>query len=327
MKKEKTEGVKTAKRTRPSQRTKAVTPVVLAKIESELNGMTSFTKELATVEQINVFHGASMLTVTESEKRLLTEPVIESLVEIRPDGLLYLPQAFVRRKLNEVFGYGQWCLLRRNITVDKENGYVYYEGILMVRGFYVSEAVGEQPYFTNNPQQSWASAVEAAKSDCIVRCCKDLGVASELWQPQFGREWQSNFAIQVWVEKSGQSKPAWRKKTSAPFWNEKGVVGDKTKQPPPDTKTVKVESDPPEVQSQQAPPPPPPSIIEDPKAQTATAKKKILHKMDKDNNFTDAYLNTLNKLRYGAVTVEVVEQYYELTPELRKYFESIATKK
>ncbi|MBK7380614.1 MAG: hypothetical protein IPJ03_16785 [Ignavibacteriales bacterium] len=33
--------------------------------------------------------------------------------------------------------------------------------------------------------QSWASVEESAKSDCLGRCCKDLGIFKELWQPNF----------------------------------------------------------------------------------------------------------------------------------------------
>jgi hypothetical protein len=77
---------------------------------------------------------------------------------------------------------------------------------------------------TSNPNQSWASVWESAKSDCITRCCKDLGIASELWQPEFIRNWIKENAIQVWCEfkikGEIKKKPQWRKKNSQPFWNE-----------------------------------------------------------------------------------------------------------
>ena len=34
----------------------------------------------------------------------------------------------------------------------------------------------------------------------MMRCCKDLGVASELWDPQFIRQFKSEHAKNVWVE-------------------------------------------------------------------------------------------------------------------------------
>lgn len=33
-----------------------------------------------------------------------------------------------------------------------------------------------------------------------MRCCKDLGVASELWDPRFIRKWLKDNARDVWVE-------------------------------------------------------------------------------------------------------------------------------
>ena len=42
----------------------------------------------------------------------------------------------------------------------------------------VAVARGEQEYFDAS---GIATATEACKSNALMRCCKDLGVASELW--------------------------------------------------------------------------------------------------------------------------------------------------
>lgn len=42
----------------------------------------------------------------------------------------------------------------------------------------MSIARGEQEYFDPS---GVPTAVEACKSNALMRCCKDLGVASELW--------------------------------------------------------------------------------------------------------------------------------------------------
>jgi hypothetical protein len=42
----------------------------------------------------------------------------------------------------------------------------------------VAIARGEQEYFDPS---GIATATEACKSNALMRCCKDLGVASELW--------------------------------------------------------------------------------------------------------------------------------------------------
>ena len=33
-----------------------------------------------------------------------------------------------------------------------------------------------------------------------MRCCKDLGVASELWDPRFIREFRKEHCLEVYVE-------------------------------------------------------------------------------------------------------------------------------
>lgn len=33
-----------------------------------------------------------------------------------------------------------------------------------------------------------------------MRCCKDLGIGSELWDPRFIREFKKKYAQEVWVE-------------------------------------------------------------------------------------------------------------------------------
>jgi hypothetical protein len=183
--------------------------------------MLSQENQVALNHQIDIYKGASMLVVTKEEQATLTAAFERHLVEIRPDGIIYLPQVFWRGRLNETFGTGQWCIVVKSQSKDPNRSKLYIEGVLMIRGHYVSTGVGEAEYVETNANQSWASVWEAAKSDCITRCCKDLGIAAELWQPEFIRKWIDEFAVKVFVtDKNGKAKVAWRKKTSPPFWNE-----------------------------------------------------------------------------------------------------------
>lgn len=180
--------------------------------------------------EINLLQGASMLKIAEEEQKKLTASFDENEIEIRPDGLIYLPQTFWRQRLNQSFGLGQWCLIIKGSHKDPDpkKDKLYVQGVLMVRGCYVAEAVGEAELHSNNPMQSWASVFESAKSDCITRCCKDLSIASELWQPEFTRRWVKEYAVQVWREKTGKKKDGspgsfqWRKKTADKFYDERG---------------------------------------------------------------------------------------------------------
>ena len=61
----------------------------------------------------------------------------------------------------------------------------------------VSIARGEQHYFD---PEGIPTATEGCKSNALMRCCKDLGVASELWDPRFIKAWLSEKAKEIWVE-------------------------------------------------------------------------------------------------------------------------------
>ena len=62
---------------------------------------------------------------------------------------------------------------------------------------FVAQAQGENQFFS---LEQLPSAVEGCKSNALMRCCKDLGIASELWDPRFIREFNSKFTKEVWVE-------------------------------------------------------------------------------------------------------------------------------
>lgn len=49
-----------------------------------------------------------------------------------------------------------------------------------------------------------------------MRCCKDVGVASELWDPVYIRQFRAKHVEQVWVEHVTTKK----KKL---LWNKKGL--------------------------------------------------------------------------------------------------------
>ena len=191
------------------------------------------TEELQTIESkqsIALYQNASTLVILPEEEKKLDEPIDELDIEIRPDGLIYPPQVFWRNKLNQTFGRGQWALIKHKSTKDPDKDKVYYDGSLLVRNCFVARATGEAEYHLENPMQSWASVEESAKSDCLGRCCKDLGIFKELWQPNFVRNWIKKYAVKVFikVKKNGQeqTKVSWRRIDSDPLWNEVSICPD-----------------------------------------------------------------------------------------------------
>jgi hypothetical protein len=174
------------------------------------------------------YQGISTLNIDEKKSSLLDIEVNPNDVEIRPDGLIYVPEIKFRRVLNKTFGPGSWSIFPRKIGVS--NNILFFKGALFINGKFVSEAIGEQEYFESNPNMSFATASEAAKSNCLVRCCKDLGIYWQLWDPNFINDWIESNAIQVWVQhkKNGQAKTLWRKNKARPYnvfpWKETGPV-------------------------------------------------------------------------------------------------------
>lgn len=133
------------------------------------------------------FHGLSTQPFSEESAKILTAPIGVDDVEIKPgttnccsvdvDGIIYLPEIKYRRILNRAFGPGGWGLAPRSETTITPKS-VSREYALVCHGRLVSVARGEQDYFEPG---GIATATEGCKSNALMRCCKDLGIASELW--------------------------------------------------------------------------------------------------------------------------------------------------
>jgi hypothetical protein len=56
--------------------------------------------------------------------------------------------------------------------------------------------------------------MEAIKSNALTRCCKDLGIASELWDPVFIYEWKKKSTSTVFCthQRTKEKKRLWRRK-------------------------------------------------------------------------------------------------------------------
>jgi hypothetical protein len=123
---------------------------------------------------------------------------------------LYLPEIKYRRILNKAFGPGGWGLAPRGEhTISTKN--ISREYALICNGRFVSQARGEQDFFDIS---GLPTASEGCKSNALMRCCKDLGIASELWDPVFIRKYKKKFCVEVWAEHvtTKKKKKLWRKK-------------------------------------------------------------------------------------------------------------------
>jgi Mitochondrial genome maintenance MGM101 len=127
---------------------------------------------------------------------ILLAPISHKDVEIKPDGIIYLPEIKYRRILNKAFGPGGWGLAPRGESLVTGKA-VTREYALVAHGRLVSIARGEQDYFSPD---GIPTATEGCKSNAMMRCCKDLGVASELWDPRWIREFLKEHASEKFVE-------------------------------------------------------------------------------------------------------------------------------
>ncbi|KAI8867675.1 mitochondrial genome maintenance MGM101, partial [Ramicandelaber brevisporus] len=155
------------------------------------------------------YAGISTVPFDKSITEILLAPIPDSDIEIKPDGMLYLPEIKYRRILNRAFGPGGWGLVPRGPHSVNERT-LSREFALICLGRFVSQARGEQEFFK---ESGLATATEGAKSNALMRCCKDLGIASELWDPAFIHEFKAKHckeAIVTNVSKGSKTK-LWRR--------------------------------------------------------------------------------------------------------------------
>ncbi|KAJ3181017.1 hypothetical protein HDU87_001667 [Geranomyces variabilis] len=154
--------------------------------------------------------GVSNEPFAKEVAEILLAPIDPLDVEVKPDGMIYLPEIKYRRVLNRAFGPGGWGLIPRGPhTVTSKN--ISREYALFCLGRFVAQARGEQDYFH---EDGLPTATEGAKSNALMRCCKDLGIASELWDPSFIEQFKAKHAAQVMTVNAYNNtrKMLWRRK-------------------------------------------------------------------------------------------------------------------
>ncbi|CAG8520642.1 11107_t:CDS:2 [Paraglomus occultum] len=156
------------------------------------------------------FFGLSAEAFSKEARDILLAPINHNDIECKPDGMIYLPEIKYRRVLNRAFGPGGWGLAPRGETSVGPR-IISREYALVCLGRLVSLARGESEYFDPS---GLATAAESTKSNALMRCCKDLGVASELWDPRFIREFKKTYCEEVFVEyiPHKKKKRIWKRK-------------------------------------------------------------------------------------------------------------------
>lgn len=142
------------------------------------------------------WYGIGAKPFGDTVQKHLATPLEVQDIEVKPDGLIYLPEIKYRRILNKAFGAGGWGLVPRSETIVTPK-LVTREYGLVCHGQLVSVARGEQDYFSD---AGIPTATEGCKSNALMRCCKDLGVGSELWDPVFIKKFKTENCVEKFVE-------------------------------------------------------------------------------------------------------------------------------
>jgi hypothetical protein len=154
------------------------------------------------------------LVLDEKAEAVLSQPLEESDVQIRPDGLVYLPWTWFANRLNNAFGRLGWGLIPQANAQTKDMGnmvLVVWGHWLVIRGVPVGYEVGECAYRPDNHTMSFGDAAAGAKSNSLARNCKMLGMSLELWNQEWIEAWKTKYAE---TYKGNNGKTLWRKKAN-----------------------------------------------------------------------------------------------------------------
>jgi hypothetical protein len=161
------------------------------------------------------YQGASTLKLTAQEQKKLRKDFPEESVELRPhDGIIYISHMALRERLWDIFGAGHVAEICRERSIRNDSNEIAVDLVLMIRGVFVAEGIGTAKYYPNNPAGSFGDTVESAWSDALRRCCKKFGVGTQIWRPQYIRDWIEKYAVKYqgrWQRKDNTKKidPDW----------------------------------------------------------------------------------------------------------------------
>lgn len=170
-------------------------------------------REVAVAELLRVaMSKAGTLQLTADESKALMRDFPDDAFRSGAGGkesLIYIEHSHLRDRLNETLGLGQWAVVVREQwmeqhTINTRNGRVeamrvYVRAMLIVRGCYVAESVGDMDYFLNNPSHNFGDAFEGATTAAFRRCCKQFGIGIQAWNKAWCDGW--------WARKRGQQVP------------------------------------------------------------------------------------------------------------------------
>jgi len=123
--------------------------------------------DMQHVDWTRSYHGLGSEAFTPEQQTILTAPIDLDDVEVKPDGILYLPEIKYRRILNKTFGAGGWGLAPRGESIVTER-VVTREYALVAQGRYVRADCISPESYSNAKFTDWFR-LPAASSSILIR--------------------------------------------------------------------------------------------------------------------------------------------------------------
>lgn len=163
--------------------------------EGEDTALATVPQEVApTAEEFGLQPLRGMRRFAPEQEAILSASIQPDILEIKPTGEVYLPQVWYRRILNCAFGIGGWGIEPLGDGYKTDDKAVCREFRLWVEGRPVSQVMGEADYIASNDRMTRATACESARSNALMRCAKDLGIALECWDRRATEAWKARYA-------------------------------------------------------------------------------------------------------------------------------------
>lgn len=191
-------------------------PMALERIPTTATSQQMRVVEVSTALE-PAYQRASMLELTSEEIAALTAPFPDTDIEIRPnDGLIYISHILISDRLNKVLMPGKWALVCRRHWIDSQPGKdkygkdkiiqtMYGEYVLLIRGCFAGESTGGHQYQPDNPKVNYSDTLESTAAEALRRIAgKRLSCGSQVWHPQYARDWKDKYAAKEggdWVKR------------------------------------------------------------------------------------------------------------------------------
>lgn len=170
--------------------------VLAVEKSAEVKAVTAAQAKVEAIANLthSAYAKASELRLTPEESAALQAPFADDDFQAGAAGkenLIYIQHSALRDRFNKVLGLGQWSVIPRSrwAQEDRDSTTVYVEAMLLIRGCFVAESIGDMVYWPKNRSTNYGDAVEGATTQAFRRCAKMFGVGLQAWDKAWCEQW------------------------------------------------------------------------------------------------------------------------------------------